>query len=876
MMVTYWLLGLMKRRTAGLLGAALSIAATFAFIATLGSFIVSSTNRLTVRAAAQVPVDWQVQVTAQGDPAAVRAELLTTTNVRALEKVRFAQVPGLRSRSSTGTRSTGRATLVALPTGYNQFAPPELRYLLGAHQGVLLLQQTAANLGAGAHSSIEVASTGGRTSVLKVDGVVDLPFADSFFQVVGAPAGAGATAPPDNVVLLPGDLFDALTAGRPVVTQFHVQFKHDALPSDPAAAAALLTQRVNNYQTRITGGALVGDNLGAALSAARQDAIYARLLILLLGLPGLALAGIVAASVNALRGDRRRRDAALLRVRGAPPGTLMALAGAETAATLVLGIAVGIPLTFLCLDVVLPVGTALNGGWAIAAVAASLLLAAVTQIGPVLRPALRPGVETVNEATSRATPKGSPWPLRYGLDALLLAGAGISFFLTARGGYQVVVVPEGVPVASVNYAALIAPALAWPGLALLVWRLALLVLSRRTGHFGWRRPGRAPELVAASIRRRRSAIARGSAGLAVAVALATSTAIFTLTYDQQARLDVALTVGADVAVTMPAGSGTHAAEGDGLATARAVKAVEPLQHRLAYVGADLQDLYGIHPQTIGRAAPLLDSFVPGSTIRQALSALASTPNGVLLSAETIHDYQLRPGDPIRLRLQAGAARQYRTTQFRVVGVIKEFPTAPKDSFLVANADYISRVTADSTVDTFLLKSSDPLATRASLRHLIPAGAKIHDVVTDRASVPSASGLANADLSGLNRLEAVFGLAFALCCSGLALALGISERRRALVILAALGATRPQRQRFLAAEARALLAGGVAGGLAVGSTIAYILVKVLNGIFDPAPDRMAVPFVYLFILVGAVLLASWAVVSIVGRVVGRSLAQLRDM
>jgi len=50
---------------------------------------------------------------------------------------------------------------------------------------------------------------------------------------------------------------------------------------------------------------------------------------------------------------------------------------------------------------------------------------------------------------------------------------------------------------------------------------------------------------------------------------------------------------------------------------------------------------------------------------------------------------------------------------------------------------------------------------------------------------------------------------ALACSGLALALGITERRRALVLLAALGATARQRGRFLTAEARALLAGGLA-------------------------------------------------------------------
>jgi putative ABC transport system permease protein len=78
-----WLGGLIRRRSAELLVAAVSIAIAVAFVASLGAFVTSSHAALTVRAAASVPVDWQVQVTPQGDPAAV------TRIVR--------QLPGLRA-----------------------------------------------------------------------------------------------------------------------------------------------------------------------------------------------------------------------------------------------------------------------------------------------------------------------------------------------------------------------------------------------------------------------------------------------------------------------------------------------------------------------------------------------------------------------------------------------------------------------------------------------------------------------------------------------------------------------------------------------------------------------------------------------------------
>ena len=140
----------------------------------------------------------------------------------------------------------------------------------------------------------------GTRHTLTVDGVVDLPSADSFFQVVGLAPGAGATAPPDNIVLVPEADFAATVGTTTVVRQLHVGFRHSALPSDPQTAAILVGNRKNHLQAVVAGGALIGDNLGTALTAAGEDARYADLLFLLLGLPGLALAAVVAGLVVAL------------------------------------------------------------------------------------------------------------------------------------------------------------------------------------------------------------------------------------------------------------------------------------------------------------------------------------------------------------------------------------------------------------------------------------------------------------------------------------------------------------------------------------------------------------------------------------------------
>ncbi|MCW2749549.1 MAG: hypothetical protein JWR83_659 [Aeromicrobium sp.] len=872
-----WLTGLIRRRPTELLVAATSIAIAIAFVASLGSFVTQSRNALTVRAAASVPVDWQVQVTPQGTVKQVAARVAKVAGVTSVQTLSFAHVKALTSNSASGARQTGSAYVVGISPHYASTFPGEIRHLLGSRSGILLLQQTAANLAAAPGDTVNV-TTQGRSTPVTVNGVVEMPAEDSFFQVVGLAPGAGVSAPPDNVILVPQSSFTHFVGTTTVVSQLHVGLDHRALPTDPHAATLQVQAQANHLQASVAGGALVGDNLGAALTAAGEDARYADLLFILLGLPGLALAVVVAALVANLRSDRRRREVALLRLRGASTGRILRIIGTEALATSLVGAVVGVPLALLAIAWALPNGASLPLGWTLAAVIGGVVLALATQTGPLISQARGRGSASVVAEAVAAPRTGSPWPLRAGLDGILLAAAGFAFFLTARSGYQVVLAPEGVPSTQVNFAALAGPALAWPGLALLIWRITAWATSCRTGR--WSRAGSdtAPELVAATLRQRRRVIARGAAGLAVALGLAFSTAIFTATYDAQSRLDVALTVGSDVAVVEPTGSTIGPEGARSLTGVNGVRSVEPLQHRFAYVGPDLQDVYGVQAKSFARVAPLQDAFVPGSTVDRALAQLNSTPDGVLLSAETLHDYQLHPGDLIRIRLQTGTDHAYRPVPFHVIGQVTEWPTAPKDSFIVANAGYLTKATGSNAVGTFLISSDKPGSTAVNLRQTLGnTGAQVQDISSAGGSVTSATGLAATDLSGLSRLELGFGVILALACSGLALVGGIVERRRALVLLGAFGASARQRSRFLGAEARAIVASGIAGGIVIGGTIAYLLVKVLTGIFDPAPSAATIPWGYLTGLLAAVVGVSIVVVAAVGRLVARAgPTQLRDL
>jgi putative ABC transport system permease protein len=186
------------------------------------------------------------------------------------------------------------------------------------------------------------------------------------------------------------------------------------------------------------------------------------------------------------------------------------------------------------------------------------------------------------------------------------------------------------------------------------------------------------------------------------LSFAISTAVFNATYRQQAEADALLTNGADVTVTESPGVAAGPEEAGRLAGVPGVRGVEPLQHRLAYVGSDLQDLYGVRPGTITKATALQDQYFTGGTARQLMRTLAARPDSVLVSAETVKDFQLGPGDLLNLRLQDGRTKRFTTVPFHYAGVVREFPTTPKDSFFVANASYVAARTGSDAVGAFLV------------------------------------------------------------------------------------------------------------------------------------------------------------------------------
>lgn len=861
-MIATWFLGLVRTRNGRLAGSIAGVAITVAMLAALGAFLTQSTASMTRRAIAGVPVDWQVELVPGSTVRSAEAAIRRAGLVTALQRVGYASVDGFEARTGSTVQTTSKGKVLGLEAGYMHDFPRQVRPLVGSLDGALVAQQTAANLHVTVGDSVTIHRVGLPSAQVRVDGVVDLPNADSMFQAVGVPPGVAPQAPPDNVLLLPAAewhrLFDPQAAARPdtVRTQLHVGLAHDTLPADPVRALAKVQGAAKNVELRIAGSGIVADNLAARLDAARADALYARVLFLFLGAPGVALATLLTVAVVASGGARRRRDQALLRMRGASRAQIVKFAASEAVLVGAGGTAAGLALAE-------GLSRALLGGGIFAPstlypVVASAFTGMIVAVAAMIVTAWIDARQTtvVMARTAVGSERPGLWR-RAGLDFILIALAAVVFWKTWSSGYQVVLAPEGTPAASVDYTAFLAPVLLWLGIGLLTVRLCLggLRHGRRVLAIGLRPiAGSLAGVAAAAMARQPKRLTRGVGLVGLAFAFATSTAVFNTTYESQARVDAALTNGADVTVTGTAQAPASARLQE-LEALPGVAAAQPMQHRLAYVGTDLQDLYGIDPAHIGLATRMSNAFFGNNDARKTLALLARTPDGVLVSEETVKTFQLNPGDTLNLRLQSATDHQYHVVPFRFVGVVREFPTAPRDSFLVANADYVGRHTAASASEVVLLRTTgDPARLAAAARPVVATlpGARVTEIGAVQRQI--ASSLTAVDLDGMTKLELGLAVLMVAGAAGLVLALGIADRRRTFAILSALGAKPAQLGAFLWSEAWLLYLGGAVVGTATGFALAWMLVKLLTGAFDPPPEALAVPWPYLAAVAGVALVS----------------------
>jgi putative ABC transport system permease protein len=868
----------------------LVLSASVALLGGMLLFVGNSMRTVAGSAVRSVPLDLQAPVSSYADARAVAAEVARQSGVLQASAAATAPLSGGEHQGSNGLTSSGVGAVLGVPLDYGAHIHT-FRLLQGALRpgAVVLDQQMAATLQAHIGDRVTLkAPGGGPPQTYTVSGVALITAPDKLFQPLNPQLGPAPAQPPANVAIMPLDTLASTLATRiPTLAnagigasaqpgaqsgvQWQVQTQLDPAAlsgGSPSTALERATQTRNRIERTLPGRVQFVDNLSDSLNTAAGDALYAETLYIMLAVPG-ALIALGLAYLAALGTvERDRRDLALLRARGARRRDLLVLASLES---VILGIVAGLLGTaaaFAAVSALVTGGTHATTGRVLVIGAICVLLASAgagaARVGASLS-SLRSSVATGRRGTRR---EGKPLWQRLYLDLVCLLVSGLIYWLTASTGFSAVVSPDSNPTLSLSVYMFFAPALLWIGATLLLVRLRGRALSWLIARAVRGRASTRRAFLLVSAGRRGAAINRGLVVVGLLLAFGVNLGIFSATYNQQVKADAQLTLGADVTATAPPGVAAQRSLTRQIAAVGGVAAATGVEHSYAYVGPDLQDTYGIDAASFGKATSLRDSYFLHSTAQQVLNRLRATPDGVAVSKETITDFSLKNGDLLRLRVLDQQTGKFHVVPFHVAGIVQEFPSAPKDSFMVANLSYLESVTHAGGPNVVFAKASGypPDVARRVAAATSSLGTKVDNINSQ--SSRTSSSITTVDLTGISHIEQAFAIILAAAAMALFVALGISERRQEFATMAAIGAPLSRIAAFLWTEAAIVLAVGLALAVGLGWLLSEMLVAILQHVFDPPPDTLAVPWAFLAGLAGAAIVATLVATAVAGRGIRR--------
>jgi putative ABC transport system permease protein len=654
---------------------------------------------------------------------------------------------------------------------------------------------------------------------------------------------------PTTPVLNPG-----LTDLPPVTLEAHVSVDHGAYPSTPGGATGWSDALRHLLERQAPPGSIVvADNAAEPLLEASTDATNAKILFLLLGIPGaLAAAALGLAAQSALTEAQRREDG-LLRIRGATEGQLVRLASAHAAVAGTVGTAIGLLVGFAAVSAIerAPAWQHVAGGDLALAVGAAVAVGVGTTAVRVLL-LVRAGRRTQVTTERRLLERGwRPLWLRAHLDFVAVAlGLVILAVNLATGGLRPVpiAVAQGTTL-SLSFYVLLAPIALWIGVTLLGVRL-LLALSR-----SWTRPDRTgslPSWQGASLRWLGRRPARTSVALvlgALAVAFGTEVVTFVSTYGSAKRADAAAAFGSDLRLT----------PGDPLyklpPLRRDLVRTSPMREVPVRVGSDRKTMLAVDLASYGQTA----TSTPSMTSGQGLQALRRDPTGVLVQQDIAPDLGVKPGDNLPLTLLPDDKDKSRNINLHVVGIFRSFPpssplaelvmsTKGLPPYLLAGPDfYLARVGS----------GHKPADVAAKLR--TQPGVYKRFAVTTLAQHQNVSprSLTALNLNGLKRIEAIGAALIAAIGVAVLGAFLVFERRREFAILETVGADSAQLVTGPAQEGLVAVLGSLLIGVPLGLLLGMLVVRVLGLFFTLPPPVLSVPFGTLGGLVALMLAASGA-------------------
>ena len=854
-----------RRVTVGLLGIVLPVG----MLAAIVFFVDSASRSMSQQSVANVKVDLQAVATNPTvDMVALTAQLVAVPGVVSAERFAAVDVDVVTPSGSTPTR----ARLFAVDPAYVA-AHDWVHVTSGALASGALVSDPLASGVAVSAATLQIALPGGEPfATLPVGGTTDLRDATPFWMLPAGDEQGEVVFSPNAILVdyatfersvLPAIRTDFAAGGgtaKPAVNQTtlpplsiesQMVIDRKILAADPVTAARNATALRRTLERVDPGAVTVVDNVGEALGAARTDATNAKILFLLIGIPGVLVAAALSLTASAALAASQRREQALLRLRGATPAQLRRLASSVAAVVGFAGSAAGLAAGYLAVT-----ATRTSGSWSgtsVSRLAVSAALSVVAGAGVTIA-GLRVLAKTTAQPTfvedRRLFERGwSPTWMRRRLDLIALGlGAVILAVNAATGGFTRT--PGGeTQTLALGFFVLLGPIALWLGSAMLGVRILHRVGTRLTRPAGtalartWR--GANLRFIARRPARTGATVLLGTLAIGFGVSLLT----FVHTYDKGRSRDVAIGLGSDLRV-IPA-QVTPAPTPP--LTGADIAAMTPMRRLAANVGSDRRNVYAIETATYSATVTAKPIMQDGAGVE----SLADNPNGVLVGWEFARDFAIHTGDTVRLSYKDVAGKP-RVVAYTATGIFRAFAPASPSSELVVNVT--SLPSAAMTPDFYLVRAAAGHSTAEVTARINAAAGKSASwrVATLAAAFQrEQTTLASLDLRGLARIET--GGTALVTAIGIAVlgAFVVLERRREFAVLRAIGATTGQLLTGPGIEGALTVIASILLGVPIGLATAAVSTRILTLLFSlPAPS-IAIPVGQLAVLVGVTLVGASA-------------------
>jgi putative ABC transport system permease protein len=679
-----------------------------------------------------------------------------------------------------------------------------------------------------------------------------------------------------NVTTAPGTILRS----RPIL-EVDVFVVREPLDADPETALAQSKAVADGVNAVAPGQDVLIDNISNALEVASDDARTAKRMFVFLGLPGALLAAILTSYAGGVLASALRREQAILRIRGANRRHLLRMHGLRTLALAAVGSLLGVALGLVSAAAVLS-ADALASASPVSLLISALLGAGVGFLatGIALYAAGRRAItHQVSEERAQLASRPPLWHL-LGIDFLILgAAAAVAWYQRRHGGF------EGVR-GSVYYGRsvvlrqhlVIIPIGIWLGGVLVLGRVVERVFAHLPlpprHRFG--RPLRG--LLTRSIRRRSWAAASAVIMVGLIVALGTSVASFSASYNQAKAIDARFLVGSDVRVTpAPISALDHPPQYADKLKVPGIQTATPVVYGLlnALVESELNEDAGnmaaVDPAAFARVAPLADGHFVGTTATSAMDALQRQPEGVLLGTELADRLDVEAGDDVQVLFARGTQEQ-QLSEMKVIGLFERLPGFPEGVDLLVNIQRQMQLIPSTNVTFFLAQTADP--SDATLDQAV-AGLQEGPGSTDALQIDTRataldkdqSSLATLNIRGLLSLDSAYGLAMAATAITIFVFGLLLQRRREYVTLRAQGMRIGKIRSLLVTESVGVAVVGAGLGALIGTGMAYFLVTVLRPLFVLRPE-VVLPRTDIFVLAALVLavavIASLAATALIRR------------